>query len=322
MAVSAVAASAAVTLWPGLAWAYGNFPPPPPSGGGGGGGSGLPGPPGHHGGAHNDSPPMGVTNDRPKAGSSETVSNSATACVPGSPVTVALTFVAPTSTPASFGSTTVDNSGSFSVTGTIPSNANPGVWVIFATCNDAGGNTNVYTATIVVLPAQAGSGLRSAQAGRAVPASGATQSHVAGGVGSGGAAAGGSPASAAAVGGSAADPGSSNWSPPATWGTPALRALVAPAVSAAAASAPVVLAVGSHPVVAHTTGALGSSAPWRDGVEGLAGLVGLTGLVRLQRRHQHRRRNRWNSRRRTSHGSHRRPSAMRRIFGTKPRGQW
>ncbi|HEX5266455.1 MAG TPA: hypothetical protein VFW24_06760 [Acidimicrobiales bacterium] len=315
MAVSALAGATVVALWPGMAWAYGNFGGPPPSGGGGGGAETV----GHQGGANADQPPMNVTNSRPAPGTPETVTDSATSCAPGSAVTIALTYVTPSATPVSFGpgATTADGTGGFSVTGTIPATATAGTWVIFATCNDASGAPLVYTATIVVPGATTGSGVRSA----AVASSAARSSSVSGQPGA--AASGGGSSAGAGAEGSAAQgsPAAAVWTPPATWGTPALRALVEPAVNAAAVSAPVVLAPASQPVVAHTSGALTSGAPLRDAADAVVGLVAVTGLAAV-RRHQHRRSNRWNRRRRTLGRTHRHSGRTRRMSGSKTRGTW
>ena len=303
LAVSAAVGAATVALWPGLAWAYGNFGgSPPPSGGGGG-----PETVGHSGGADADQPPMSVNNVKPTAGSAETVSDNATACT--STVTIELVYVGPGSVPTAFGSAAVNGSGGFSVSGTIPSNAPSGVWVIFATCPET---SNVYTATIVVeggsagavRPAVLGSTANGRSAAGATSGSSASQP-----------ATGSSPA-----GGAAAGSGAGAWTPPATWGTPALRAEVVPVVNAAAASAPVLLTLG-HPVVAHTSGPLSPTAPWRDGLEGLAGLVAVAGLVKLRSRHG-RRRNGWKRARRISHVSHGRRHSAHRESGSKTRGMW
>jgi hypothetical protein len=313
VAVSALAGATVVALWPGMAWAYGNFGGPPPSGGGGGGAETV----GHHGGANDDQPPMNITNSRPAPGTPETVTDSTTSCAPGSAVTIALTYVTPSATPVSFGpgATTADGSGGFSVTGTIPATATPGTWVIFATCNDASGAPLVYTATIVVPGPTTGSGVRSA----AVASSAARSSSVSG---PSGAPASGGASPAEAAGTAAGASGAAAWTPPATWGTPALRALVEPAVNAAAVSAPVVLAPASQPVVAHTSGALTSGAPLRDAADAVVGLVAVAGLAAVRRRHILRRSNRWNRRRRALGRTHRHSGRTRRMSARKTRGMW
>ena len=291
LAVAALVGATSIPLWPALAWAYGNFP----TSGGGGGAETI----GHNGGANADLPPMGVTNDRPAGGSSETVTESATACLPGSVVTLNLAYVSPGSGVQQFGATgqTVNGSGGFSVTGSIPSGATSGTYVIFASCNDASGNTLVFTATIVVPGSTTGSGVRSSVVGAT---GGGTTRAASGG------------ASGASSGTGAGTTGS--WSAPATWGTPQLRALVDRAVNAAAVSAPVVLSLGSHPVLAHTAGVPGSAVPLRDGLLVLIGGVALTSLTRLNRRHGMRRRTKWNRRRHSS---------VRRVLGGgKPKGTW
>ena len=257
-----LAGAVAAPLWPGLAWAYAPSPTPPVTTGG----SGAPSIVGHQGGAEDDLPPLTTTSTTPSPGSSVTVGLGGSACTQALSVSV----TPPASSPTQFGPSNpaVGASGAFSVTGTAPSSA--GTYVIFATCQDAAGNTYVYTVTIVVPGTPAQSGVRAAVTGGSV--SDTTS---------------GSPGAPTPAGSATGGTGPTAWAPPAGWSTPQVRALVAQAVNSAFSNPPQAVSFGAQPVVAHTAPTPApSGAPWRDGTEALVGGLAALSLLKLNRRHR------------------------------------
>lgn len=121
-------------------------------------------------------------------------------CNPGAPVTFDLVLVSPGQTPAQIGSTSATSTGSVPPTSvTVPSNATPGVNVLFSLCSGPNGPEIVAASLVIVPPA----GAKTA-----------------------------SPRAAVMTGPSNTTP----WSPPSSWATPSVRVMAVDAVNSAAGS--------------------------------------------------------------------------------------
>lgn len=99
-----------------------------------------------------------VSNDRPRAGESTTVTAPASSFAPGTTVNVFLVRLRNGATPVQVGTGTVGSDGAVSVTVTIPADTQPGVYLLYMQGTGGDSSPRVVLAPVVVRPQVSASG--------------------------------------------------------------------------------------------------------------------------------------------------------------------